>query len=367
MTPGNTFTLDISVSQTLKPLLVHLWKIVGGGGDFEDVIKYYTTHHPICYDDSSSWYDFGHLNSYFESRSRLTTERAFNKIEVKNGILWKTGNPQKKIEAEASWFMEIPEVLKLYTPQFLGIKEKNKKKWYGVEYLPFIPMNEIFVHGDWENENFSNVLAQILGILELFSEKCGIKISREKIEYIYIKKTNERLRKLKEEQPNVFKFFLDFLGKERLEDCFKKTMELQILSGVLHGDMCFSNILYSSRGERIKFIDPRGLDGEGNFSIYGDQKYDLAKILHSLVGMYDYIIAGKYKIFDGKIEFPISESLLSIQADFLKKEFHGLKMIDIMPVVVLLFISMLPLHSDREDRQYAFVLNARRIYDKYVK
>ena len=38
-----------------------------------------------------------------------------------------------------------------------------------------------------------------------------------------------------------------------------------------------------------------------------------------------------------------------------------------MPLVVLLFMSMLPLHEDRPDRQKAMFYNALRIYKKYIK
>ncbi|MNF05243.1 hypothetical protein D3C80_2049270 [compost metagenome] len=39
---------------------------------------------------------------------------------------------------------------------------------------------------------------------------------------------------------------------------------------------------------------------------------------------------------------------------------------DIMPLTVLLFLSMLPLHADRPDRQEAMLVNALRLYSDYV-
>jgi streptomycin 6-kinase len=53
---------------------------------------------------------------------------------------------------------------------------------------------------------------------------------------------------------------------------------------VLHGDFCFSNILYDFRMGRIKTIDPRGIDLNNELTIYGDTRYDLAKLSHSILG-----------------------------------------------------------------------------------
>ena len=46
----------------------------------------------------------------------------------------------------------------------------------------------------------------------------------------------------------------------------------------IHGDLCLSNILFNSRINSIKVIDPRGIGYNNNLTIYGDQNYDLAKI-----------------------------------------------------------------------------------------
>ena len=47
--------------------------------------------------------------------------------------------------------------------------------------------------------------------------------------------------------------------------------------------------------QTIKIIDPRGHDHNGKNTIYGDLRYDLSKLTHSLIGPYDFIIAGRYE------------------------------------------------------------------------
>ena len=66
----------------------------------------------------------------------------------------------------------------------------------------------------------------------------------------------------------------------------------------IHGDFCFSNILFKNIGEKtsVKLIDPRG--SFGKFLNMGDMYYDLAKLRHSLNGAYEYIIYDKFKILN---------------------------------------------------------------------
>ena len=64
------------------------------------------------------------------------------------------------------------------------------------------------------------------------------------------------------------------------------------------------------------------------------------------------------------ISFDIDERLENIQKNFLEYQFlEGVGVKDIIPLVVLLFFSMLPLHKDRLDRQKAMLLNAFRLYE----
>jgi len=40
--------------------------------------------------------------------------------------------------------------------------------------------------------------------------------------------------------------------------CIDKALSLDQTQGLFHGDLCFSNVLFDSRSDRIKLIDPRG-------------------------------------------------------------------------------------------------------------
>ena len=49
--------------------------------------------------------------------------------------------------------------------------------------------------------------------------------------------------------------------------------------------------MYNSRLNNIKLIDPRGLNEKGEKTIFGDLEREVAKLGHSIVGLYDLIIA----------------------------------------------------------------------------
>jgi hypothetical protein len=123
---------------------------------------------------------------------------------------------------------------------------------------------------------------------------------------------------------------------------------------IIHGDFCFSNILYDLNNQIIRLIDPRGSFGEPG--IYGDPRYDMAKLRHSIAGMYDYIVSDLFEInetetgFEGKIFNDSAQDELISEFDNLLTEF-GYDPKEIAIIEGLLFISMLPLHQDKPQRQ----------------
>ena len=142
------------------------------------------------------------------------------------------------------------------------------------------------------------------------------------------------------------------------KDCYK-------YNSIMHGDLCFSNILYDSRSNHIKLIDPRGVDNKHNISIYGDWRYDVAKLAHSVVGKYDFIIANRFKYKENSptdIEFDIEyDNLCKIEElDNYFDKIFDFKMY--YPIMINLFLSMIPLHSDNVMRQKAMLANALKLH-----
>jgi hypothetical protein len=335
----------------------------------------------------NGWHDLGHVNTYFVSRSRITTQRIFNSLRINDGVVWKSGTPQQKIIAESEWFKNIPIPLRRYTPQLIdsGMSADTGNAYYMLEYLPCSPLNEVFVHGRNPDFFWKRVFNLMGGFLEE-ARKC-VTLEKDNPQYqevyndaidLYKNKTYLRLAEYSTSNRIDLCTPCSYANSELpsiqniAEDCIARTLALPTIATVLHGDFCFSNILFDSRGGSIKAIDPRGLNQKQEMTIFGDQKYDLAKVCHSVIGLYDFIIAGRFSIerpaIGGTyIQFNIDERLLSIQNAFMESNLlPGISTKDITPLTVLLFLSMLPLHADRPDRQEAMLINALRLYAEYV-
>ena len=140
---------------------------------------------------------------------------------------------------------------------------------------------------------------------------------------------------------------------------------------VMHGDLCFSNILIQNRSNSIKIIDPRGNmfdDGNKNDNIIGDFFYDISKLGHSLIGNYDNIVTGYYNLnFDLKsnqymLEFENKEQYEFHKYFYNKVYTFNVTQTEIKASISNLFLSMLPLHNENKNRQIAFLINSYKVF-----
>jgi hypothetical protein len=108
-------------------------------------------------------------------------------------------------------------------------------------------------------------------------------------------------------------------------------------------------------------IDPRWYFWE--LWVYWDIKYDIAKLRHSLVWNYDFIVSDLFKIEEKNNEFIFNiyneEWHQNISKYFdikLQEKLWNIE--NIKFIEALLFLTMIPLHSDNFERQKAMYLIA---------
>lgn len=354
-------------------------------GDFVKAVRAYREKYNSSFFKTTQWLDFGHINTYFKSRAAMTTQRAFNSLKIENGIVWKSGFPCIKIQAESEWFQNIPFIMRKYTPQLLGFGLNEKgEPYYKLEYLPYLPLNELFVNGRNPIEFWNKILRQVFNFMNEARKSLpkGNSSLLKKIEVdalnLYKNKTYDRLHAYSESIELELDSLTKYDGVELpsinsiVHDCINQSIKQQMFPAILHGDLCFSNILFESRADTIKVIDPRGLNFSQELTVYGDQKYDLAKICHSLIGLYDFIISDQFSIINSeklgyKIIFSNDKRIDNIQEAFLESSFlPKYRTVEIIPLTILLFISMIPLHFDKPERQRAMLINSLRLYKEYV-
>ncbi|UYB71016.1 aminoglycoside phosphotransferase family protein [Aeromonas veronii] len=324
---------------------------------------------------SDGWLDFGHVNTYYRSKAEFTTQRAFNEIVITPYFIEKSSVHNVKIMAEAEWFENLPFSLRGYIPQFLGSSKNDGSATYRLEYLHNTALNEVYVFSALPSFCWKPIINNCLGFLldcqrvkntekqpanqvsELFGAKTLSRIND------YCQSTNISINehwKYNGFQPVSIQDLLDACSVYLPKDCG--------LASVLHGDFCFSNILYDFRAQKIKVIDPRGITANSEMTIYGDVSYDIAKLSHSILGLYDWIIAGYYdvNISAREIEFKIKVSnyVDDIQSYYISRvgSVFGMRPETLYAMQIHLFLSMLPLHADCKKRQNALFANAFRLF-----
>lgn len=353
--------------------------------DFARAIREYDAIRPLSRVLTNQWLDLGHVSSYYASRAKITTERHFNSLHVAEGCITKSSKDSHKLRAEANWYRSVPPPIRRFCPQLLGECDQDQAYSYSLEYLYLTPLNELYVHGRnppffWEI--IFSKLSDFLSICrkefkkanELENNKATSKVTARSRK-LFGEKTFERLELFSaatgialDKENKINGHHAPSLSTIA-EKCIEMVSSLPVYSGIMHGDLCFSNILFDGRAVNIKVIDPRGLDDAGEFTIHGDLRYDFSKLMHSVIGMYDFIISGAYQInirsyHDTELIIFSDTRISEIQNHFTQLNFlsDGTKAIDHIPHVILLFLSMLPLHADSQQRQIALMANALRMF-----
>ena len=196
-------------------------------------------------------------------------------------------------------------------------------------------------------------------------------LDKKNYEQLYVSKFYDRINELKTLDPywthllsqnkikmngvelNNLQFY-----EQRISDSLNK-IAANAKTSVMHGDYCFSNILFDTQNFVCKLIDPRGrlLDQ----TIYGDSRYDLAKLRHSLAGNYDYIVHGAYVFSETEGVFSYKDgcmedrSKLTAYFDNLLSV-NGYDVNEIKLIEATLFLSMIPLHTDSFEQQKIFYI-----------
>lgn len=321
-----------------------------------------------------AWHDFGHADNYYQARKRFVNTRFFNEISIdeSRAIVTKRSAHAEKLSAEIDWYREIPAQLKCYTPQIFDWKT-GRDPFVSMEFYGYPTVAELFLNsghdlGIWSHL-FKN-LFQMLNEMRRHAPDCTDRDCEHAFHQVYHEKTVRRLDSLRG-HPILGRFFshaatingrpyqpldsyLEQLGgfTSRLEARVDKV-------SVVHGDLCASNILYDPRSRIIKVIDPRG--SFGSWSIYGDYRYDLAKLSHSFLGHYESIIHNRFFVlcdeynlsFDVRVE-PYQRHVSEIFQRHLAEGFRE-DLVAVGAIEALLFLSMIPLHSDYLNRQLAML------------
>jgi hypothetical protein len=326
----------------------------------------------------SDWRDFGHLDTYHKTkRTFFLNRRFFNRVEIDDcrGVVRKSSTNAEKLLNEMKWYMELPKGLRYIAPRVFDYSIARTEPFMEMEYYSYPALNDVYLYGDLDLSVWVRVFQAIETVLtQMHSHRFHPSDPGQLISAMgtmYEAKTRSRLEQVLPDA-SYARFCEDTVtvnghpvpGLIRcLEDLPSVAAAVHLYDldyfTVIHGDLCLSNILYDRRNSFIRVIDPRGEFGEAG--IFGDMRYDLAKLSHSLEGDYDFIVNGVVDSAWTPAGYEFNPHLDGRHLA-IKNLFHkwlvsrfGAYYQQIKLIESLLFLSMVPLHADRFDAQQAFI------------
>ena len=308
--------------------------------------------------------------------------RIFNTIILKNNVFRKESLDTKKLQKEIKWYLKLPNQLCKYKPEIFNYGLDDSNTFIEMKFYKYDTLHYLLLNNKLDKNGWIKVFKLLKSCCEEF-QKFTIKNNTKKdLENMYLYKTTTRLEKLRNNN-NFSKIFsvpitINGITYLSLDDIIRllKIYIPKVLYNVneftiIHGDMCFSNILINNDYTNIILVDPRGSFGDQD--IYGDQRYEYAKILHSIDGKYDFIIKDKFILsynsnlneFSYSVETQDTTNLVKIFFEIFD-DLVTSQTKEIYFIESLLFLSMIPLHSESISQQYAMLITGIQILDKIL-
>lgn len=345
-------------------------------------LEKYKTKNTLKAIKTKNWFDLGHIDKYYNAQLGVKA-REFNQVRIdKNrGILTKYSDNKEKFKGEILWYIKLPTQVEYIRPRIFSYSTNFADMHVSMEYYSYHTLHELMIHSDLSRKQWNDIFSIIKFILKDFSKlKLEDNLVVEDLKNMYLDKTIDRLNELKNKY--LFKDMFDnnfeinnktYKSINEIVEIIKYEIPKKLFNvdnfNIIHGDLCFSNILIDNQFSFVKLIDPRGKFGR--FDIYGDYRYELAKLIHSIDGKYDYIIEDLFSIEveHNSINYEIQDNSVFSMYDCFKEcfgdEYEVIKE-EVEIIQALLFISMVPLHNEDINRQYVMFATGIEILERWV-
>ncbi|MDY7092263.1 MAG: hypothetical protein SX243_04740 [Acidobacteriota bacterium] len=354
----------------------------GRRAQMADVLAALQAEAPVRVAPAAEWLDCGNPDRQADSHRSLLQMRAFNELSIDPvlGTLTKRSQHVAKLIDEINYLRLLPEDLAVLFPRLLASSTDWNDPWMTLEYYGYPSLSEIFVFENVDAGIWERVFQHLADILEQGFLQRRRPLEAQAVRRMYLTKTRRRLEECR--GPQELRDLIDHPGpleingrpvhslrqlwpvvEERVEALADGTE-----AAVMHGDLCLSNILYDLRSGIVKLLDPRGsFDAPG---IYGDPRYDLAKLYHSVYGLYDFIVNDLFtvRVEGDRISLDIRSrpEHEEIRQRFEKVFFARFPREQVLFITALLFLSMPALHYDAPRRQLAMVVRGLELLDEAV-
>lgn len=266
--------------------------------------------------------EFGVLEEY--ERLGESKCRPFNKITVEDGVLIKEpvdAQGEKLAKREIAWY--------------------EKAKLLNIAILPKIyatsPLRMEYIKGcnvydcDFDYATKRRILQSLVKALKSLHESETIEADTFSMQEAYFNKTMNRLLKIQDLVPyardkeivvNGRKCRNIFYYRNALEKKLDALKDNRERFAFIHGDCTFSNLMIREDDSPV-LIDPRGYFGYTE--LFGDARYDWAKLYYSIVGNYDQFNLKRFRLSIGEtLDEGVNIQVESNHWEELEKDFFEL-------------------------------------------
>ncbi len=304
--------------------------------------------------------------------------RFFNSLTGDDYTVVKSSPKKEKIKAEYTFYSLLPDDMKQWFARPFDYKETDDSASYAMQRFHMTDLAIRYVHSSITPEEFAEILRHLFHFLShRKSEDIPAMEYEAGAKRLYVTKVYDRIKQLKQMPgyARIAALISSVSGYNGIDEIVTRYVNLydrmQQAAGldhvrtVSHGDLCFSNILYSNADSMVILIDPKGAMTEEE--LYMDPFYDIAKLSHSICGHYDYFNSDLYEIgidedLTAKVKVD-ADNRLFVRMFRDKLEESGIDFRLVRLYEASLFLSMLPLHMDRPKKVLGFILNAIAILD----
>lgn len=337
---------------------------------------------PVRVVRAGSWLDCGNPDMQARAHQALLQARAFNEVTIDPVLstLTKRSRDSEKFINEINYLRLLPPDLAVLFPRVIGYSTDWSDPWVEMEYYGYPTLSEVFLFENVDPGVWYRVFLHLSQIVQTTFGKHTRPISPAAIYEMYVGKTRRRLATMRcapelaalvhhegevvingKAMPNLVLLW------NRIERDVQRLADT-VRGSIVHGDLCLSNILYDLRSRICKLIDPRG--SFGDVGIYGDPRYDVAKLWHSVHGLYDFIVNDLFRVSLAGTHIELSIRGTSAHRDIedrFARVFFGASFEprEVQLISALLFASMPALHYDNPQRQLAMYARALQLFDEY--
>lgn len=302
--------------------------------EISEVLELYGTSQMVV-ERVQEWLDTGTPASFMRARRRRFISRAFNSLDVSRGYVVKRSTDVVKLRREFEWY-ERAAVRGLAGHIPPDVHWDEDAGVLSMRYVPYNTLSDYFLFDQRTPVvRWQDLITRIVDVVcESNTSLHPGFLNYLALDALLLLKTDERVAEARNDlltdrwrryRPIVERFVSDV---KNLRPC------------LLHGDLNLTNILVNPDFDDFVVVDPRG------YPDAADVRYDAGKLWHSLMG-YDHIVND------------LPYELTTYQRAVVEGVRNVSPYAEDLPLIAgTLFLSMIPLHADRPDRQLRFIERA---------